>query len=41
MPLLFAADGELLAAGNSLLSARWLRETSMLNGRLHWQRQHD
>jgi tRNA(Ile)-lysidine synthase len=40
MPLLFAADGELLAVGDAILSARWLREASMHNCRLHWQ-QHD
>jgi tRNA(Ile)-lysidine synthase len=40
MPLLFAADGELLAAGDAILSARWLREASAHDCRLHWH-QHD
>ncbi len=40
MPLLFAADGELLAVADAVLSARWLREASVHDCRLHWH-QHD
>jgi tRNA(Ile)-lysidine synthase len=41
MPLLFAPDGELLAAGDAVLSARWLREEMERGRRVEWRRRPD
>jgi tRNA(Ile)-lysidine synthase len=37
LPLVHAPDGELLAAGDAVLSERWLREGAARGLQLHWQ----
>ncbi len=41
LPLLFAADGELLAAGDHIISARWQAWQDHNGTRLHWDRAFD